>query len=455
MSASPSQGTYDSTTGLWTVGTVTTSAPLTLGLTVIVVSPDAQTNTATISHSDQFDPNPGNNTASSIVTPQQADLVLAKTVSDPTPNVGEIITYTVTLTNNGPDTATNVRTTDLLPAGLTFVSATPSQGTYDPASGTWVVGTVTTSSPQTLMIRARVVSPTPQANIATITHSDQFEPSPSDNTDGVALLPQQADLVLAKVVSNPRPNVGDTIAYTVALANIGPDAATNVRVTDLLPAGLSFVSATPSRGTYDRATGTWSVGTVNLGAPESLVIFARVVSPGAQINTATITHSDQFDPAPGNNSASAVVTPPAADLVVAKAASDPSPLVGETVTFGVAVANRRARRRRRGRRRRPAAAGPGVRLLDREPGDLRPGHRGLVGRGPGRRRVRHAGRRRPGDRPGGRDQHRDRRRRRVRPRPGEQRRVGRGRRSGRRPRRWPTWWSPRRRATRRRSSARR
>ena len=106
-------------------------------------------------------------------------------MNDPTPNVGEIITYTLTLTNNGPDTATNVRTADRLPAGLSFVSATPSQGTYDPASGTWVVGTVTTSSPQTLMIRARVVSPTPQANIATITHSDQFEPSPSDNTDGV------------------------------------------------------------------------------------------------------------------------------------------------------------------------------------------------------------------------------------------------------------------------------
>ena len=54
-------------------------------------------------------------------------------MSNPTPNVGDTITFTVTLTNNGPNAATSVQVTDLLPAGLTFVSATPSQGTYDPA----------------------------------------------------------------------------------------------------------------------------------------------------------------------------------------------------------------------------------------------------------------------------------------------------------------------------------
>ncbi len=104
-------------------------------------------------------PNLSNNTASSTLTPQQADLALAKTVNNPIPNVGEIITYTLTLTNNGPNTATNVQTVDQLPAGLSFVSATPSQGTYDPASGVWALGTVTTASPQTLMIQARVVIP--------------------------------------------------------------------------------------------------------------------------------------------------------------------------------------------------------------------------------------------------------------------------------------------------------
>ena len=73
-----------------------------------MVSPAPQTNTATISGADQFDPDTGNNTASATETPQQADLALTKTVSNPTPNVGDTITFTVTLTNNGPTTATGV-----------------------------------------------------------------------------------------------------------------------------------------------------------------------------------------------------------------------------------------------------------------------------------------------------------------------------------------------------------
>ena len=93
-----------------------------------MVSPAAQTNTATISDADQFDPNTGNNTASATETPQQADLAVTKTVSDATPNVGDPITFTVTLTNSGPDAATGVQVTDLLPAGLTFVSADAEPG---------------------------------------------------------------------------------------------------------------------------------------------------------------------------------------------------------------------------------------------------------------------------------------------------------------------------------------
>ena len=57
-----------------------------------------------------------------------ADLAVTKTVSDATPNVGDQITFTVTLSNNGPNDATGVQVTDLLPAGLTFVSANSQPG---------------------------------------------------------------------------------------------------------------------------------------------------------------------------------------------------------------------------------------------------------------------------------------------------------------------------------------
>src|SRR5262249_51238520 len=158
--------------------------------------------------------------------------------------------FTVTLTNLGRDTATNVTVHDLLPAGLTFISATPSQGTYNSTSGAWTVGTVTTTTPQTLQIQAKVVSPNAQTNTASISHSDQFDSDTTNNSDSATETPQHADLAVRKTVSNARPNVGDTITFTIDVGNNGPDTATGVSINDLLPSGLSFVSATADTGSY-------------------------------------------------------------------------------------------------------------------------------------------------------------------------------------------------------------
>jgi uncharacterized repeat protein (TIGR01451 family) len=161
-----------------------------------------------------------------------------------------------------------------------------------------------TSTTQALTIQAIVLSPNRQTNTATITHSDQFDPNTANNTASATVNPQ-ADLALTKTVSNATPNVGDTVTFTVTLTNNGPDPATNVTVEDVLPAGLTFVSATPSQGTYDHATGLWSVATVNVGTLQTLQIQATVASPGVQTNTAAVSHADQPDPNPANNSASA------------------------------------------------------------------------------------------------------------------------------------------------------
>ena len=125
----------------------------------------------------------------------------------------------------------------------------------------------------------------------------------------------QVDLSITKMVSNATPNVGDTITFTITLTNTSVNSATNVTVQDLLPAGLAFVSATPSQGTYNNTSGVWTVGTVG-SIPVVLVIQATVVSPVAQTNTASISHVDQSNT--GNTSASATETPQQADLQLTK-----------------------------------------------------------------------------------------------------------------------------------------
>ncbi|MGD6006379.1 DUF11 domain-containing protein, partial [Xanthomonas citri pv. citri] len=111
-----------------------------------------------------------------------------------------------------------------------------------------------------------------------------------------------ADLAVVKTASSATPVVGTNVTFTITLTNNGPSAAAGVNVNDQLPAGYTFVSATPSLGTYHYGTGVWAVGALANGAIATLQIVATVRATGSYVNTATAT-STTSDPTPGNNTA--------------------------------------------------------------------------------------------------------------------------------------------------------
>jgi uncharacterized repeat protein (TIGR01451 family) len=107
-----------------------------------------------------------------------------------------------------------------------------------------------------------------------------------------------SDLSVTKTVSTAAPAVGATITYTLGVTNAaGSATATGVAVTDLLPLGTSFVSATGS-GTYNSGTGVWSVGTMTAGQTLNLTIAATVTATaGTSVaNSAEVTASSNADP---------------------------------------------------------------------------------------------------------------------------------------------------------------
>jgi uncharacterized repeat protein (TIGR01451 family) len=338
VSATPSQGSYDSTTGTWTVGALANGATTELIIEARVTGPSAGTNVATVTAADQPDPDENNNTGIATITPPQADLELAKKVNNPTPNVGQTVTFTLTVTNHGPDAATGVTVHDLLPAGLTFVSATTGHGTYNSTTGVWTVGTLANRAMATLTIHARVDSPVSMTNIATASTA-RTDPNPDNNTAEAEVTPQQADLGVTKAVDNATPNVGDVITYTITLTNFGPDAATNIHLHDTLPAGVTFQSFSASVGTFNAAARNWTVPRLAALDRATLVIHARVTGPNPLPNTVTIDRADQFDPNDENNSAESEVDPPDADLELLKTVDNPTPNVGDTVTFTLTLTN--------------------------------------------------------------------------------------------------------------------
>jgi uncharacterized repeat protein (TIGR01451 family) len=310
VSATPSVGTYNSTTGVWDVGTVNSGAAPTLQIVATVNSTAAITNVAQVTASGTPDPDstPGDGQGDDFATvtidaPPAADLSVSMTPSSTTPNFGSNVTFTVTVSNGGPDQATGVVVNDLLPSGLAFVSSTPSQGSYISGTGVWTVGSINSGSSATLTLVARVNSTAAITNSAQVTASGVFDPdsTPNDGTgDDFASAtidaPSAADLRLAKTVSAAFVNVGQNLTFRLTLNNDGPDTATGVTVRDLLAAGLTFVSATASQGTYNNTTGDWTVGDVANGASVTLDIVATLTTAGAKTNTAEVTASGTFDP---------------------------------------------------------------------------------------------------------------------------------------------------------------
>src|SRR5207244_908954 len=150
-------------------------------------------------------------------------------------------------TNNGPSTASNVAVVDTLPAGVTFVSA-DNGGTESAGIVTWPAA-ASLANGASLTYTVTVTAPA-AGTLLNVARADAATADPdSSNNNGSAAanrvtttVDQIADLSVSKSGPASVTALG-SITYTIVTTNNGPSAASNVAVTDTLPAGVSFVSA--------------------------------------------------------------------------------------------------------------------------------------------------------------------------------------------------------------------
>jgi uncharacterized repeat protein (TIGR01451 family) len=354
-------GNIGDTTNLPAGGSVTYTASCTISASAT----GTLSNTATVTAPGGVtDPTPGNNSAtdSDTLSPQ-ADLSVSKTDSpDPVP-VGTNLTYTITVTNAGPSDAAGASLTDSLPAGTTFVSLASPGGwsctTPAVGAGGTVSCTIATLAPGSSVFTL-VVAVDPGTAIGTVlsntatASSATADPNPgNESATATTTVAGSADLSVTKM-DTPDPTLpGGTITYDIVVTNAGPSDAASVTLSDLLPAGTTFLAltadpawscTTPAIG----AGGTVSCTLSSLAAMDSASISLTVavdagVTPGTIItNTATVS-STTSDPNPGNESATTGTTvstpPPAADLSVDKV-DNPDPVTaGSNLVYTITVNN--------------------------------------------------------------------------------------------------------------------
>ncbi len=256
---------------------------------------------------------------------------------------GALVSYTITVTNVGPNDASSVTLLNDIPAGTTFASLLAPSGWTVNLPDVGGTGTVSASlfdplasgshAEFTLVVRVSAAA----ADNSIIRESATVSSETSDpNTDNQAdsttttvrapVAEVRADLSVTQTASPTSATVGaDDITLTVTVTNIGPSPASNVTLTESLPPGVTFVSASggiePTGGVL-----TLVAGDLASEATATYTIVVRPQSAGTLTASATVTASEP-DVNLANNTAAA-----RALAVLAKTTAPPDPIVTPTPT---------------------------------------------------------------------------------------------------------------------------
>lgn len=257
-------------------------------------------------------------------TCSQADLAMAL-VDTPDPvNAGANLTYTATSTNNGPTGADNVQISLPMPAGTTFVSATPTAGGVctTPAVGgngtincTWAGSTASGSSQNVVVVVGVPSGATGSLSATAATTSATLDPTPGNNSaTATTTITSSANLAVTLTASATAVAVNVPVTFAASAQNLGPSDAQNVVLTVTLSPDFRYSGHTPSAGATCTTpqvglsgviSCTWA-GTTTVGATRTLDVTAYSNAPGTSSIQAS-TSSATTDPVNANNTVSVSV----------------------------------------------------------------------------------------------------------------------------------------------------
>jgi uncharacterized repeat protein (TIGR01451 family) len=294
-----------------------------------------------------------------------ADLLLTKSDNLDPVAPGNTITYTISVTNNGPDEATSLTLLDFVPANTTFVSFaapvgwtanTPAVGGTGPVTvtGASLANGATANFQMIVQVGASTPLDTTITNTA-IVASQVDDTNTDNNTDTESTLVQIAATADLEVVKTDSPDpvvAGANVTYTITVRNVGSADALNVELTDVVPTGTTFVSmvqatgpaftlSLPAVGGTGTASGT--IGTLAAGAEATFTTVVNVnsnVLNGATISNTSAVATTSADANLGNNTDTETTTVSAqADVSVTKTDSPDPVVAGANLTYSITVSN--------------------------------------------------------------------------------------------------------------------
>ncbi len=273
----------------------------------------------------------------------QADVQVTKLGPAAAEEDGGIINYLIITTNNGPATAIDVVVTDSLPTlGLVDFLSASRGATRVGQLVTWPAITLAPGASVTDTVRIEVDGDQGDPDLVNVAfaQSSTADPDSSDNRSEVTTVISgnpRADLQVTKTAPGSVV-VGDTLVYEILTRNLGSNTAFNTVVTDTLPAGVSFISATRS-GALAGNVVTWPATSLANGAALWDTVRVVATSAGTQLNVAAAT-TTTTDPSLANNrSTASTQVSSSSDLAITKTDGVTGVNQGGTVTYTIVVTN--------------------------------------------------------------------------------------------------------------------
>ena len=266
--------------------------------------------------------------ASPVLAQASADLQVAKVDATDPLAAGTVQTYTITVSNAGPDPAEFASLEDDLPAGTTFLSLSEPPGWTCTVPAVGSGGLVSCSNDSvavgseiftlSVLFDAGLTPGTIVTNSATAS-AETSDPNPGDETGSASTTvgPPEADLSLQKSAAPDPVLQGDDLTFTITVVNSGPGDADSVELDDPLPAGVTFQSLASPAG--------WSCATPAVGGTGDVICTVATLAPGSAVFTlvvnvdpslptgtilsnSALVFSPTTDPNPENQSASSFTT---------------------------------------------------------------------------------------------------------------------------------------------------
>ncbi len=327
-------GDYDNVSGIWKIGTLESNKKITLNIRCIVNGTGQIENFVKVNGSEyDYDLTNNNDTERIFVNPA-SDLAIVKTVDRDNVNFGDTVKWTLTISNNGPDVATNVRVVDSLPDGFIYVDSILTKGKYE--DGIFTIDALNVGETVTIDIFT-LVEATGEANNFANVNSDEYDYNLTNNQDDEDIFVNPAsDLSVSKTVSNPNPLYHENVTWTIVVVNNGPDVAHNVTVCDLLPNSLVWISD-DSLGEYDHLKGILFIEELGVDESFTLNIECMVNATGSIQNDVSV-NASEYDYNLTNNFDNEIIdVEKSADVYVIKLVNNTSPNYRDLVKWTLIV----------------------------------------------------------------------------------------------------------------------